>query len=132
MVKIATKDWRNLPLEKWNGTTVREYINHLNVEKFGIPATTNSIRRENAMVSAMIKAEGIEAVKEFVEICVESYKGTEQYPTVNFGFMYSFMKAQHLPKILNKQLQNTKLQQIKEAQQVRLQIQSQTLDEMEF
>ncbi|PEA53458.1 hypothetical protein CON64_18625 [Bacillus pseudomycoides] len=132
MVKVATKDWRNLPQEKWNGTTIREYINHLNVEKFGIPAVSNNVRRENAMIAAMIKAEGIEVVKEFVEVCVTSYKGSEQYPTVNFGFMYSFMKAQYLPKILNKQLQKSKLQQIKEAQQARLEAQSQTLNDMEF
>lgn len=114
--KVNTKDWANLPLEKWNSTTVREYIKDLNVKRFGIPCISNNVRVENAMVSKFIKEYGIEVTKDFVEMCVTNYRPNPNYPTVNFGTMYSYMKSWELPKVLKAKAQASRLAEIKARQ----------------
>lgn len=111
--KIDTKDFKNLPLEKWNSTTIREYIKFLNTERFGIPSVTFNVRQENAMISKMIKDYGIEITVEFVKECVRSYKPNAQYPTVSFATMYSYMKAYELPRVMKKRHEASRLEQIK-------------------
>jgi len=117
---ISTKDFRNLPLEKWNGTTVRAYVSHLNEEKFGIPCISKSVQMENSAIKRLKDEFGIEVVKEFVEACVSYYKPTPAYPTVNFAFMYSYMKEYELPKVLKKRQEKSKLEMIKEQQQKKM------------
>lgn len=111
--KLDTKDFRNLPLEKWNSTTIREYIKFLNMERFGVPSVTFNVRQENAMISKMIKEYGIEVTVEFVKECVKTYKPNAQYPTVSFATMYSYMKAYELPRVMKKRHEASRLEQIK-------------------
>lgn len=115
--KLDTKDFRNLPLEKWNSTTIREYIKFLNIERFGIPAVTFNVRQENGMISKFIKEYGIETTKLFVEECVRKYRPNANYPAVNFATMYSYMKAYELPRVMKAQYESNRLEQIKARQQ---------------
>ena len=101
--KIDKKDFRNLEVKDWNATTFREYIKHLNEERFGVPAVTFNVRTENSMISSMIKEYGKEITKAFVEECVRKYKPNGNYPTVNFATMYSYMKGYELPRVLDAQ-----------------------------
>lgn len=100
--KKDTKDFRNLEIKEWNATTFREYMKHLNIERFGIPCVSNNIRVENAMLSQMIKEFGKEVTKEFIEECVKRYRPSAGYPTVNFITMYRFMRAYELPRVLDR------------------------------
>lgn len=111
--KLDTKDFKNLPLDKWNSTTIREYIKFLNVARFGIPAVTFNVRQENGMISKFIKEYGIETTKAFIEECVKSYRPNPNYPTVNFATMYSYMKAYELPRVMKAQYEANRLEQIK-------------------
>lgn len=113
MSKINTKDFNNLPLDKWNSTTVREYVKHLNICRFGIPAVTFNVRQENGMISKFVKEYGIETTKAFVEACVKNYRPNPNYPTVNFATMYSYMKAYELPRVMKVQYEASRLEQIK-------------------
>ena len=115
--KLDTKDFRNLPLEKWNSTTIREYIKFLNIERFGIPAVTFNVRQENGMISKFVKEYGIETTKLFVEECVRKYRPNANYPTVNFATMYSYMKAYELPRVMKAQYESNRLEQINARQQ---------------
>lgn len=117
---ISTKDFKNLPLEKWNGTTVRAYVSHLNEERFGVPAVTMNVAKENAVIKRMVQEYGIETVKAFCEQCVKSYRPNAQYPTVNFFSMYSFMKGYELPKVMKAKQEKSKLEQIKAEQQAKM------------
>lgn len=112
-VKIDTKDFKNLPLEKWNSTTIREYIKFLNKERFGIPSVTFNVRQENAMISKMIKEYGIEITVKFVKECVKNYRPNQQYPTVSFATMYSYMKAYELPRVMKATHEASKLERLK-------------------
>ena len=120
-VKIDTKDFAHLPLEKWNSTTVREYIKYLNTQRFGIPAVTFNVRQENGMISKFIKEYGIETTKAFVEACVKNYRPNPNYPTVNFATMYSYMKAYELPRVMKARYEANRLEQIKVKAQATLQ-----------
>lgn len=112
--KVDKKDFANLPIESWNSTTVREYIKHLNVQRFGIPSVTFNVRQENAMISRFVKEYGIVTCKKFVERCVASYKPNSDYPTVNFASMYSFMKGYELPRVLKAQQEQSRLEAIRQ------------------
>lgn len=111
--KLDTKDFKNLPLEKWNSTTIREYVKYLNVCRFGIPSVTFNVRQENGMISKFVKDYGIEITKAFVEECVKSYRPNPNYPTVSFATMYSYMKAYELPRVMKAKHEATRLEQIK-------------------
>ena len=115
--KLDTKDFKNLPLDKWNSTTIREYIKFLNTERFGIPAVTFNVRQENGMISKFVKEYGIETTKLLVEECVRKYRPNANYPTVNFATMYSYMKAYELPRVMKAQYESNRLEQIKARQQ---------------
>lgn len=97
--KISTKDWRNLPIEKWNTTTVRTYLIHLTEEKFGVayePTGAGSKNqrwvRENAMIKQAIANYGAAELKRFIEICIEKYSPKPQYPYMTFTFAWSYMR----------------------------------------
>ncbi|ARO62428.1 Uncharacterized protein B5E38_5008 [Bacillus cereus] len=94
------KDWRVCPLERWNATTARSYMNELAEIKFKQPYTCNSIQGENNMISRFKKEYGNEALKLFIHRCFTVYTPTKQYPTLSFWFMCMHMKQRVLPQIL--------------------------------
>lgn len=112
--KVDTKDFTSCPIDKWNGTTFRNYIKHLNVEKYGVPSITNNVMIENSMIKNFTKEYGNGVAKQFVEECVKVHKGNDNYPTVNFGFMIRFMKESVLPRVLKQEVKKTKLQELRE------------------
>lgn len=113
--KVDTKNWETCPIEKWNGTTFRNYIKHLNVQRFGIPSVTGSVQIENSQIKNFTKEYGNEVTKRFVEECVKTYSGNNpQYPTVNFMFMIRYMKERNLPKVLGETVKQNKLQKLRE------------------
>lgn len=94
------KDWRKCPLEKWNSTTARSYMNELSLIKFKVPYTCNSMQVENGMISQFKKSYGVEVLKIFIHRCFTQYKATKEYPTLSFGFMITYLKERILPPIL--------------------------------
>lgn len=112
--KVNTKDFNTCPIEKWNGTTFREYAKHLNLQKYGIPCMSNNVMVENAMVKNLTKEVGNEIAKKFIEECVRTHQGNAKYPTCNLGFMISYMKASVLPRVMNQEVKKTKIQEMRE------------------
>ncbi|MCC2383489.1 hypothetical protein [Bacillus cereus] len=100
MTRISTKDFRNLPIEKWNVTTFREYLKHEHEECYKIPYVTRSHAMEGRMLKTFIAEYKPEATKRFIDACFADYKPTREYPGLNFAFMYSYMRSRLLPKVL--------------------------------
>jgi len=100
MTRISTKDFRNLPIEKWNVTTFREYLKHEHEERYKIPYVTRSHAMEGRMLKAFIADHKPEATKRFIDACFADYKPTREYPGLNFAFMYSYMRSRLLPRVL--------------------------------
>lgn len=98
MTKISTKDWANLPIERWNITTFTKYLEHLTEEKFGVTyepgsggSKTQRWGREKGMMKDAQNAYGNAVLRRFIEICVEQYKPKQVWPYASFTFMYSYM-----------------------------------------
>ncbi|KFM99721.1 hypothetical protein D0U04_13585 [Bacillus clarus] len=101
MTRISTKDFRNLPIEKWNVTTFREYMLHVHETKYKIPYVARNYAVEGRMLKAFIAEHKPEATKRFIDACFADYKPTREYPGLNFAFMYSYMRSRLLPRVLD-------------------------------
>ena len=115
MPRVNTRDWLNLPVDKWNVTTFRAYMAHLHQEKFGIPYVTNNYAVEGRFIKDTFEKYGKEATKRFIERCFDMYKPTPQYPGINYGIMYSYMRQRILPQVL-KELAAEKLRKQRQQQ----------------
>ncbi|MEM5645581.1 hypothetical protein AAHH72_12240 [Bacillus cereus] len=100
MARTSTKDFRNLPIEKWNVTTFREYLKHVHEERYKIPYVTRSHAMEGRMLKTFIAEHTSEATKRFIDTCFADYKPTREYPGLNFAFMYSYMRSRLLLRVL--------------------------------
>jgi hypothetical protein len=94
------KDWHALPVDKWTVTTFRHYLFDRHQELFGIKYVTRNHAVEGRMLKNMIAEEGPDVTKRFIDACLAEYKPTPQYPGVSFTFMYSYMRARVLPRVL--------------------------------
>ncbi|WP_026593433.1 hypothetical protein [Bacillus sp. UNC437CL72CviS29] len=101
MTRISTKDFRNLPIEKWNVTTFREYLKHEHEERYKIPYVTRSYAMEGRMLKRSLAEYNQEVLKRFIDACFADYKPTREYPGLNFAFMYSYMRSRLLLRILD-------------------------------
>jgi Ca2+-binding EF-hand superfamily protein len=81
-------------------TILREYMKQKHVEQFRIDYVTNNYAFEGRQLKAMIAEYGFDVVKRFIDECFREYKPTRDYPGLNFAFMYSFMRARILPRVL--------------------------------
>lgn len=101
-------EWYNRPIDKWNTKSFQTYMSDKHKEKFELPYVPwRSYSQEMGMLKNFMNEVGNETVKNFIDECFKTYKPTPQYPTLNFGFMYSYMRSQVLPKIYNTKKQTT-------------------------
>jgi hypothetical protein len=100
MTKIKAKDWRNLPIDKWNTTTVHAFLIDETDRRYGkeyVPGGKGPRSKRWSAEKGMIKHEldkrGPEVVRKFIEICWNEYftSDPEKYPYPTFGFMKGFM-----------------------------------------
>ena len=100
MKKISTKDWRNLPIEKWNTTTVHAFLIDETKRRFDveyIPGGGGPKSKRWSAEKGMIKREldrrGAEVVRKFIEICWREYytPNPDKFPFPNWMFMCSYM-----------------------------------------
>lgn len=96
-------DWQARAIKDWNAASFRSYISQKHEELYGIPYVARNYAMEAKLVKTMYEEHGKEATRQFIDACFEDYKPTQQYPGINFAFMYSYMKGRILPKILVEQ-----------------------------
>lgn len=107
------KNWKATPVEAWNATTVRSYLQCLTQHRFKMDYISDNIRQENAIISQFINQYGREILKEFIRDCVKDYKPSKKYPFVTFGFMYTYQRKHILPSIIKKrQAQEERLKEM--------------------
>lgn len=100
MTKISTKDWRNLPIEKWNTTTIHAFLIDETRRRFNaeyVPGGRGSKSQRWTAEKGMIKREltkrGPEVVRKFIEVCLKKYftPNPKRFPYPTFGFMMGYM-----------------------------------------
>lgn len=99
MTKISTKDWRNLPIDKWNTRTVHAFLIDETKRKFdaeyvpgGKGPKSQRWRSEQGMIKREIDRRGSKVVRKFIEICWDEYYTSDpsKYPFPTFGFMAGY------------------------------------------
>ncbi|WP_051005658.1 hypothetical protein [Halobacillus halophilus] len=73
---------------------IERYLNEKHVERFGVfPEPYRGDRKgEASSIRSMLKHEGTEVTKTFIDECIKYYRPSPEYPTVNFKFMFLFMR----------------------------------------
>lgn len=101
MAKISTKDWRNLPLEKWNVTTFHAYLSDMNKEKYGVSyvpfghgPTSKRWATEKGQLKTELSKNGPAVMKRYIDLCFESHSFNPKYPCLSFGFMYAYKRTE--------------------------------------
>lgn len=112
-VKVDTKDFVNCPLEQWNGTTFREYMKHLHTER-NLPYIHGKVMLENQWVKQLVTEFGNENVKKLFELAVKEHKTSIKYPTVTIYFLKHYLLQQYMPRVLQEEVKQTKLQLIRQ------------------
>ena len=100
MTKVNSKDWRNLPIEKWNTNTVHAFLIDETKRRFDaeyVPGGKGSRQQrwiaEKGMIKRELQRRGPEVVRKFIEICWREYRTSNpsRFPYPTFGFMIGFM-----------------------------------------
>lgn len=101
MPRISTKDWRNLPIEKWNVSTAHQYLIDRNRELYGVtyePFGSGSVSRrwstEKGQLKNVINKHGAEVIREYIDICFATHRVSPQYPAMSFGFIFAYKRAE--------------------------------------
>lgn len=94
------KDWRNRAIADWTLGTFRAYLSDEHMRRYGIAYTARNYAVEGRFLKLMIAEHGNVIVREFIDACFEDYRPTRDYPGLNFAFMYSYMRARILPRVL--------------------------------
>jgi hypothetical protein len=95
--RISTKDHVNLPIERWNVATFLAYLTDETQRQFGVTyapggrgALSSRWSMERGMLNAKKAQYGNATLRKFIELALESYSPTADYPYVTFTFMISY------------------------------------------
>lgn len=91
------KSYSEKPVDKWNTKDFLAYMSDEHQKKFGIPyIPVGGWQREAGMLGNLIGTRtkpakyDKETIKYFIDLCIKTYRPNEQYPGINFTFMYSY------------------------------------------
>jgi hypothetical protein len=95
--RISTKDHANLPIERWNVATFLAYLTDETSRRFGVTyapggrgALSSRWSMERGMLNAKKAQYGNATLRKFIELALDSYTPTTDYPYVTFTFMISY------------------------------------------
>jgi hypothetical protein len=95
--RISTKDHANLPIERWNVATFLQFIVDETQRRFNVtyaPGGRSALASRWSMERGMLNAKkaqyGNAVLRKFIELALESYSPTTDYPYVTFTFMISY------------------------------------------
>jgi hypothetical protein len=86
--------------KKSDVTLLRDHLKQRHTELYDIDYIPRNFAIEGRWLKSMIAEYGPDVTKRFIDECFADYKPTQQYPGLNFGFMYSYMRSRLLPKVL--------------------------------
>jgi hypothetical protein len=95
--KIDSKDWRNRPIDTWNTLTFLAYLTDETQRRFNVTyapggrgALSSRWSMERGMLNAKKAQYGNAVLRKFIELALDSYTPTADYPYVTFTFMISY------------------------------------------
>lgn len=106
--KVDTKDYKNIPYELWNSTSVISLLNDLNMEKYGMEPPLNSIKLTRMDIAEDLNEFGAEVLEEFCKRSVNLYKGNLRYPTLSYRQAKMFYGKDLFNKIIHSKVAEQK------------------------
>lgn len=100
MTKTNSKDWRNIPTEKWNVNSIHAFLIDETRRRYNAeykPGGRGSLSQrwvaEKGMIKREITKRGSGVVRNFIEVCWREYKTSNprKFPYPTFGFMCGYM-----------------------------------------
>lgn len=98
--KPPAKDWRNRAQSDWVVATFQQYLKDTHEERYGIAYTARSYGLEGRWLKSMLAEHGAAVLRKFIDACFAEYRPTQQYPGLNFAFMFSYQRERVLPRVL--------------------------------
>lgn len=93
------KAWTEREITDWNTTTFHAYLTDRNRElfraeyvPFGKGPISNRWRTEQGQLRHAIDTHGQVTVKAFIDRCLAKHRPTANFPHINFGFMWAYMR----------------------------------------
>lgn len=95
------RDWRNLPYEHWNTTTIHAYFADKNREMFGaseyLPMRNWSFER--GVIKRALDEHGAELLHRAFDEIFAQYRPTREFPILTAGFAICYRLNTVLPRI---------------------------------
>lgn len=92
-MKPSTANYRDIPHDQWNVTTLRAFVSDMHQTVKGIPyAPFRGYGAESRMMRDALKQYGGKACADAYLAELRQYKQTPQYPGFSFGFAWSYKK----------------------------------------
>jgi hypothetical protein len=95
--RIDSKDWRNRQIDTWNTLTFLAFITDETQRRFNVTyapggrgAVSSRWSMERGMLNAKKAQYGNAVLKRFIELALDDYRPTTDYPYVTFTFMISY------------------------------------------
>jgi hypothetical protein len=102
--KVNTKDWRNLPLERWNVLSFTVYFTEMNAELFGVTyIPMQNWRFEQGALKNAIARYGAPLLKAAFDECFRTVRPTPTYPIITAGFCVNYRINSILPRLIAEQ-----------------------------
>lgn len=98
--KPKSYEWQRLDTSEWNTRSFQAYLKDKHKETYGIDYVPRSIRMEAGMIKNFLNEHGPEVLREFIDECFKRHKPSQQYPGLNFWFIYTYLRTQYLPRVL--------------------------------
>lgn len=92
-VKPSTANYRDIPHDQWNVTTLRAFVSDMHEDVKGVPyAPFRGWGAESRMMRDALKQYGGKACADAYLAELRQYKQSPQYPGFSFGFAWSYKK----------------------------------------
>jgi len=114
--RINTKDWRNLPLDKWTTATVLVMFADLNRERYGVDEYLpfRNWNVERGMIKRELDRYGAPLMSEVFREAFDTYTPSRDYPILTAGFVISYIQSRIIPKLKAEQAERERLAAEKE------------------
>lgn len=97
--KLSTKNWKELPIDKWTVTTFHEYLIYKNKEKYGaiyVPFGQGPISQrwvvEKGQIKQAYEKYGKEVILKYIDKCFETHRYNPKFPVMSFGFCWAYKR----------------------------------------
>jgi hypothetical protein len=108
--RINTKEWRDLPYDKWTTASVLAYFTEMNTELYGMEyAPMRNYGFEQGAIKQALTKHGAELLRQAFDECFRDYRPNREYPILTAGFALSYRVNGIIPRLKAEQAEKDRL-----------------------